>query len=69
MARKTKDKDAPGTATLTEERAPERSGEPRNLVDPDHGTRTRHSDRPEFDDSEKDAGEGWSNEATARTGP
>lgn len=65
MATKQKSKDAPGTATLTEEPVSEGVGEPRNLVDPDHGTRTRHSDRPEFDDSAKDAEEGWSSEATS----
>jgi len=43
----------------------DRFPEPRNLNDPDHGTKTRHSDRPEFDDAEKDAGEGWAEEATA----
>ncbi len=50
--------------------APESRGvfvldEPRNLNDPDHGTKTRHSDRPEFDDSAKEAEEGWAEEAIA----
>ena len=42
-----------------------REREPRNLNDPDHGQKTRHSDRPEFDDSEKDAEEGWAGAAVA----
>jgi hypothetical protein len=43
----------------------DRSPEPRNLIDPDHGARTRHSDRAEFDDSDKDAAEGWAGAAVA----
>jgi hypothetical protein len=42
-----------------------REREPRNLNDPDHGLKTRHSDRPEFDDSDKEAEEGWAGAAVA----
>lgn len=35
------------------------------IADPDHGTRTRHSDRPEFDGSDVEARPGWADEAVA----
>jgi hypothetical protein len=38
---------------------------PRGIADPDHGTRTRTSDRPEFDAGEDAMRDGMSTEATA----
>ena len=48
-----------------QKRTGDRLPEPRNLNDPDHGTKTRHSDRPEFDELDKAAEKGWAGEAVA----